>query len=77
MDSKEMVKVNITVEISRYSSLVLERELKEHKYLKLIDYKVLPDTEELYNNNSHFRKIMSEYKKIKEKRDEYINNYNK
>ena len=77
MNSKEIVKVNITVEISRYSSLVLERELKEHKHLKLIDYKVLPDTEELYNNNSHFRKIMSEYKKIKEKRDEYINNYNK
>lgn len=77
MNSKELVKVNITVEISRGSSLILERELKEHKHLKLIDYKVLPDTEELYNNNTHFRKIMSEYKKIKEKRDEYINNYNK
>ena len=77
MNSKELVKVNITVEISRGSSLILEREFQEHEYLKLIDYKVLPDTEELYNNNSHFRKIMSEYKKIKEKRDEYINNYNK
>lgn len=77
MNSKELVKLNITVEISRGSSLILEKELKEHEHLKLIDCKVLPDTEDLYNKSSHFRKIMSEYKKIKEKRDECINNYNK
>ena len=70
-----MRKINFTVEI-------VENDLIEFNLIKalqkllgnsMIDYQVLTDTRDLYDNDTHFRKITSEYYKAKNIRNDYIN----
>ena len=70
-----MRKINFTVEI-------VDNDLIEFNLIKalqkllgnsMVDYQVLTDTRDLYDNDAHFRKITAEYYKAKKIRNDYIN----
>ncbi len=44
--------------------------------LEVIDYKILPSTEKLYKEDSHFKKLVKEVSKAQRIRDVYINDHN-
>ena len=70
-------KINITIEIG--DDNFIEARLREKLgYLlgdSLIDYQVLPDTSELYEKDTTFRKLISAYKSAKRERNDYINKH--
>lgn len=71
-----MRRVNLTIEVdSDEEALIFQSWLSD--FVKIYDFSLLSDTKELYEKDSHFRKITSEYKKAKKNRNEYINKYNK
>lgn len=43
---------------------------------EVIDFKILPDTEKLYETDKHFQEIVKKVKTAQRIRDEYINNHN-
>lgn len=71
-----MRKVNITLEFENDEEAFSFQEWIK-KYVSVFDFTLLSDTKEMYEKDSHFRKITSEYKKAKKIRDEYINKHNK
>ena len=73
--TKEMVIVNTTIEIQKDQVTDLDRFLN-HNFNKVISYKIIPDTNELYNNNTHFKKLVTNVKKAQVERDKYINKHN-
>lgn len=70
-----MRRVNLTIEFESDEEAFNFQQWIE-KYVKIYDFQLLSDTKELYEKDSYFRKITSEYKKIKKIRNEYINNNN-
>lgn len=71
-----MRRVNLTIEVdSDEEAFVFQSWLSD--FVKIYDFSLLSDTKELYEKDSHFRKITSEYKKAKKIRNEYINKNNK
>jgi len=71
----ETRKINFTVEIE-------DNDLIEHYLIKamgemlgssVVDYQVLTDTKDLYENDTTFRKLTSIYYDAKRKRNDYIN----
>jgi uncharacterized protein (DUF1330 family) len=63
--------LNITLEIESIQVLNFENWLRNN--LKVIDFKILPDTKELYQNDEHYQKLVKAVKKAQEVRDRYIN----
>lgn len=68
-------KINFTVEID-------DNDLIEHHLIKelnkllgqsMVDYQVLPDTRELYQTDSNFKKLTKIYYDARNKRNDYIN----
>jgi hypothetical protein len=70
-----MRKINFTVEIpdDDFTELKLIEALKVLLGDSMTNYQVLTDTKDLYENDSYFKKITSEYYKAKKLRNDYIN----
>jgi len=71
-----MKRVNFTIE------LVDEREVERFEvwlkeYTKVISVSILPDTKEMYEEDSVFKCMVKEYKKARKIMDDYINSHNK
>lgn len=62
--------VNVTLKVYEHNIIGLESYLNEH--FEVISYKILPDTEELYENDPHFKKLVKEVKRVQRLRDDYI-----
>ena len=73
-----MRKINITIEIEDNDLIEsnLIDLLKDALGSSIIDYQVLPDTKELYENDSHFKKLTKAYYEAKRLRNDYINEHN-
>lgn len=70
-----MVAVNITLELeSNEEVLSFEHWIKQ--YVNVKDLTILPDTKELYENDSHFKKLTKKYYEAKKERNDYINKKN-
>ena len=69
-----MKTVNITLEIEESQVLNFEYWLRDQ--LKVISFRIVPDTNELYENDAYFRNIVKNVKKATEIRDIYINENN-
>ena len=68
----EIMTVNITIEgLTDEQSFHLDKMLRKHYEVK--DYKVLPDTSKLYDNDPVFRKILKGIKDSQLVKDRYIN----
>lgn len=70
-----METVNITLKIEKDQVINFENWLREN--LEIIDFKILPDTLNLYNNDVTFQKLVKIVKKAQKERDKYINDHNK
>jgi len=70
----ELSMVNITLKIPNKLLVSLEDYLQIN--YKLIDFSVIADTSEMYENDATFKKIVQEAKKIKDLRLQYINDNN-
>ena len=66
--------VNLTIKIDEHEVLNFESWLRQQ--LEVISFKIIPDTEKLYNNDDTFKKLVKNVKKAQEQRDIYINNHN-
>jgi hypothetical protein len=44
--------------------------------VEVIDFKILPDTEKLYSEDSHFKALVKSVKDAQRIRDQYINEHN-
>lgn len=66
--------INTTFEVEEEGVTYIESWLKE--YTKLINYKVIPDTNELYSIDPVFKKLVKNVKLATQRRDEYINKAN-
>lgn len=67
--------VNITLKIHEHSIPGFEYWLDQN--LEVIRFKIVPDTEELYNSDETFKKLVKNVKKAERERNDYINKYNK
>jgi len=65
--------LNITLKIEDHEIIPFESWLREQ--LEVIDFKILPDTEQLYLTDNTFKKLVKEVKKAQRLRDVYINNH--
>ena len=66
-----MKKVNITLEIEAEQLTNFEHWLKEN--VKVLDFRIVPDTKELYENDSTFKKLSKAVKEAQITRDRYYN----
>ena len=69
-------KINFTVEIED-NDFVEAQLIEKLRFLvgdSLVDYQVLTDTKELYENDASFRKLCKAYNTAKRERNDYINN---
>ena len=68
-------KINITIEIedSNFVENKLHQALDGLLGQSMIDYKVLPDTNNLYETDENFRKLCGGLKIAKQKYNDYIN----
>ena len=66
--------VNITLKVSNKLLVPLEEYL--NNFFELVDFSVLADTKNMYENDPSFKKIVKESKKIKDIRLQYINDNN-
>jgi len=62
--------LNITLKAYDHNVIGLERHLNEH--FEVISFKVLPDTEGLYDTDDHFKRLVKDVKKAQRLRDDYI-----
>ena len=69
-----MKTINITIQIPEYEVTPLSEWLRE--YVKVIDFKILPDTKELYEKDKTFQKLVKAQKDARKVCDNYINEHN-
>ena len=66
------MKVNITIDgLTNDETFHLEKMLRKH--YEVIDFKVLPDTQKLYDKDPVFQKIVKGIRDAQRIRDRYIN----
>lgn len=66
-----MQKVNVTLNIESEQILNFENWLRQNT--DVIDFKIIPDTKELYEKDEHFKKLVKAVKDAQLIRDRYIN----
>lgn len=66
--------INTTMLVPRGEVLTFEDELMQRFDVK--SFKVLPDTEKLYDDNEHFRKLLKQKKDLQYRIETFINKYN-
>lgn len=65
--------VNITLKILDEHITRFENELKN--MFDLVSFKILPETEKMYQENKEFRRKVDTIKKLQRERDEFINKH--
>ena len=68
-----MIKVNIVLKLRDEDLVPFEYELRD--LFEVVSYRVLPDTQELYDNKPAFRNLVNKRKEIQEEIDNYINEH--
>ena len=71
MIGEEKVKINLTLEIEKSQVLQFENWLRSQ--LNVYDFRIIPNTDELYENDEIFQKLSKAVKKARDARDKYIN----
>lgn len=66
--------INTTMLVPRDEVLTFEDELMQRFDVK--SFKVLPDTEKLYEDNEYFRKLLKQKKDLQYRIETFINKYN-
>lgn len=69
-----MRKINTTIELDESRISFLEMVLRSE--WNVIDFKILPETEKLYEENEAFKKLIKQKKKLQREIDLFINKYN-
>ena len=69
-----MKTVNITLKIDDHNVTSFESWLGQQ--LEVVSFKILPDTEKLYETDATFKKLVKAVKSAQEIRDKYINDNN-
>lgn len=69
-----MKTINITLKANEHHVTGLEDHLREH--FEVISYKILPDTDKLYETSTTFKKLVKAVKEAQRERDIYINENN-
>ena len=67
-----MKKLNITIELNDDKE-IYEFENWIRYYVNVVDFTILTDTKDLYENDNHFKKITKAYYDAKRVRNDYIN----
>jgi hypothetical protein len=67
-----METINITIKIEPEQVTNFENWLRQH--LEVIDFKILPNTDKLYETDKTFQRMVKAVKKAQKERDLYINN---
>lgn len=68
-----MRKVNVTFELEEEDISDFNLFISNITKVKLIDFKILPDTEELYENDAYFKNLVKFKKKLQRQIDVYLN----
>ncbi len=71
-----MKTVNITLKIPDEVVTSLESYYNNNKNCELISFRVIPNTEKLYENDSVFRKLVKAEKEARKIKELYINEKN-
>lgn len=66
--------INTTLEVDPLNLSKFENTLRAN--FKVIDFKIIPDTKQLYDEDEVFRKIVKGVKKANLEKDRYINKHN-
>jgi len=69
-----MKTINVTLKVHEAEITAFESWLNQQ--LEVIFFKVIADTEQLYEEDTHFKKLVKACKDANTKRDEYINEHN-
>jgi hypothetical protein len=67
------LKVSFTINISEQDFIGAEKFLYDN--FDVLDYRILPDTKNLYESDKAFQKLIAEKKKASRVINEYINNH--
>jgi hypothetical protein len=74
MKPDDILTINCTLKILACDLHTLEHKLRAN--YEVIDYKILPKTEKLYKEDSHFKKLVKAVSSSQKVRDAYINQHN-
>ena len=66
--------INITLKIEDTDVINFESWLNQQ--LEVISFKIMPNTEKLYETDEYFKNIVKNVKKAQKIRDKYINEHN-
>lgn len=66
--------ISITLKVFDEDVTSFENQLKEK--FEIISFRIMPNTEELYNTDTRFQTLVKNVKRAKEIRDNYINEHN-
>ncbi len=71
--------INVTFKIEDNDQIeyAFEKELRSNFNSAITDYQVLPNTKVMYEKDSVYRALCIDYRKLKQKRNDYIYNHNK
>jgi len=69
-----MKTINVTLKIDDNELINFDNWLRQQ--LEVISFKVIADTEQLYEDDKAFKKLVKACKDANTKRDEYINEHN-
>ena len=72
--NEKLYTINTTFKIKGSEVVSMENSLI--RLTQMVDYKVIPDTSKLYENDHTFKKMVKSIKKAQRERDIYINNNN-
>lgn len=70
----ELKKVNVTFETDDAGIAYIESFLRQ--YTLVVDFKIIPDTYDLYKSSDTFKGLVKKKKEITREIDLYINEYN-
>lgn len=69
-----MKTLNFTIKIEEKQLNQLDNWLRAH--FQVLDYRILPDTERLYQEDENFQKLVKAEKAAKRIKEKYINEHN-
>ena len=69
-----METINITVKLPEHQVVKFQQFIEEH--VKVLDFKILPDTQKMWDEDEVFQSIVKEQKKHNKLVSKYINDNN-
>ena len=69
-----METINITLKIDKDQVMNFDNWMRQN--VEVIDFTILPDTNELYKSDDHFKKLVKGVKDAQKLRNDYINEKN-